>query len=632
MANSTSCRPALAGAFLIWVAGAAPLLANLAIERTYRIAGGKAIINFDAEGSEVFAVHPSSSERILTVNGMLSHVPAGLVSLVTNGGDLRLVFNEPAADDAPIIVVDAAQNQTLYHLAGADLFVDPAGESFTVSAALIDSKSVGGVPSIVGHFRLEAVMALESEYVYVIPEREPLAEPSMSGDQRGFPNPGPDLITGDITHLHEYGRDGDQISVAAGTIACNKGDTRVRWNAFPSVDHPVMTLNFYRLKDDRFEQLGYSWVKHGFGASQQNGCLLGCTAGCPFQALCTGCSDPYTSNQIADQSSVTGRNWINPFTGAFTANINNHAGHTHSALSHRVTLDEADIAQDQGNNSTARYFSEGLYIAPHEFLPNNGLANNQNNNYSHRELTVVGDTGDWFGFYPQTELAVRESPALDEWPGATRVIVEPDPGQDGRAILAYKVTALPGGGWHYEYALFNQNLDRAIGLFRMPFGDGAQVTNISFHAPRHEPGSPNDGTTGGSGLSNGAWTVSAGSGAVEWSTESLAGNPNANAIRWGTLYNFSFDSDQAPTAVSATLGFFKTGTSATATAQGPSSLCLGDVDGDRRVDLNDLTVTLSLFGLPCSSGPCLGADIDHDGDIDLTDLTAILSAFGTTCP
>ena len=39
----------------------------------------------------------------------------------------------------------------------------------------------------------------------------------------------------------------------------------------------------------------------------------------------------------------------------------------------------------------------------------------------------------------------------------------------------------------------------------------------------------------------------------------LRQNQNANAIRWGTLYNFRFDSTAAPAASTANIGFFKTG-------------------------------------------------------------------------
>ena len=39
----------------------------------------------------------------------------------------------------------------------------------------------------------------------------------------------------------------------------------------------------------------------------------------------------------------------------------------------------------------------------------------------------------------------------------------------------------------------------------------------------------------------------------------MAQNPNANAIRWGTLYNIRFDANTPPVLSRGTLGFFKTG-------------------------------------------------------------------------
>jgi len=47
-------------------------------------------------------------------------------------------------------------------------------------------------------------------------------------------------------------------------------------------------------------------------------------------------------------------------------------------------------------------------------------------------------------------------------------------------------------------------------------------------------------------------------------------NPNANAIRWGTLYNFRFDSNRPPQATNATIGFFKTGSPTIVAIQGPT--------------------------------------------------------------
>jgi hypothetical protein len=46
---------------------------------------------------------------------------------------------------------------------------------------------------------------------------------------------------------------------------------------------------------------------------------------------------------------------------------------------------------------------------------------------------------------------------------------------------------------------------------------------------------------------------------MTWSTETFAQNQNANGIRWGTMYNFRFDSNKAPAVANAAVGFFKTG-------------------------------------------------------------------------
>jgi hypothetical protein len=59
--------------------------------------------------------------------------------------------------------------------------------------------------------------------------------------------------------------------------------------------------------------------------------------------------------------------------------------------------------------------------------------------------------------------------------------------------------------------------------------------------------------------------------AMTWNTETFAENPNANAIRWGTMYNFRFDSNRPPQNMNATIGFFKTGAPINVLVQGPGS-------------------------------------------------------------
>jgi len=124
--------------------------------------------------------------------------------------------------------------------------------------------------------------------------------------------------------------------------------------------------------------------------------------------------------------------------------------------------------------------------------------------------------------------------------------------------------------YHYEYAVYNQNLDRAIQAFSVPLGCGVAISNPGFRAPLNHPAATADGTTGSTGFSNAAWASNQTATAISWSSETLAQNANANAIRWGTMYNFRFDSDRPPQTANATVGFFKTGAPITVAIQVPT--------------------------------------------------------------
>jgi len=165
---------------------------------------------------------------------------------------------------------------------------------------------------------------------------------------------------------------------------------------------------------------------------------------------------------------------------------------------------------------------------------------------------------------------LRMLPAIRAWAGASVNQIQPDAGNDGIWFMGYKVTNPSPGIWHYEYALYNENLDRAIQSFSIPLGLGANISNIGFHAPPQEPGWSNDGTQNNQGYSSMPWDVTQTADSITWSTETFAQNQNANAIRWGTLYNFRFDSDQPPQADNATIGFFKTGSPMMIAIQAPS--------------------------------------------------------------
>ena len=80
------------------------------------------------------------------------------------------------------------------------------------------------------------------------------------------------------------------------------------------------------------------------------------------------------------------------------------------------------------------------------------------NNATYHQFLVNGTTS-FFTFSPVGQ-AVRMQPAIKAWTGATVNQLEPDPGNDGIWFMGYKVTNPTPGVYHYEYALYNQNLDR----------------------------------------------------------------------------------------------------------------------------------------------------------------------------
>src|SRR6476646_2301416 len=80
----------------------------------------------------------------------------------------------------------------------------------------------------------------------------------------------------------------------------------------------------------------------------------------------------------------------------------------------------------------------------------------------------------------------------------------------------------------------------------------------------------NDGTVNNQGYSSMPWTVTQNATSITWNTETFGQNQNANAIRFGTLYNFRFDADQPPPTTNATVGFFKTGSPMMVAIQAPA--------------------------------------------------------------
>ena len=548
-----------------------------------------------------FSVAANSFFPILVFNDLLRTVQPGSMALIpSRDGGIPALPVQLAASAKQLVVEKLPLNQsfglavrdsktgfTFFNVEGGDYDYNANAQSLRIAGGqLFISKQFAnalGRPSdtgsIVGTISVGAAMQpIEITQVVNGKRKSVVVPPLRQGASPGTPTlvPGPDIIVGDLPDMVQVGTEGSQVGLGIATTSCNNGDQPVNFHALPETDHPFFPMNFYRMSGgadntQRFEQVGQSWVKHAFGASEDDICGFGCdTSNCTqFQQLCPGCADPYLADENGWYQLLGSRAWVNPFTGFFQSNPDptNHTGHNDIGASHRVRVNVSDL--NTTLNQGATYFAEAAYWTPQEYqwCQTHPGQCNMYNNASYHQFLVIGTTD--FSFSPVGQT-VRMQPAIEAWTNATiSPQLQPDPGNDGVWYLGYKVTNPSAGLWHYEYALYNQNLDRSIQSFSVPIASGTILSNVGFHAPPQEPGWANDGTVNNQGYSSTPWLFTKATDSVTWNTETLAQNPNANAIRFGTLYNFRFDANQPPQSANATVGFFKTGSPMTVGIQAP---------------------------------------------------------------
>jgi Carboxypeptidase regulatory-like domain len=567
------------------------------------VAKGNVELEFNLNASDLskqqtqlrFDVNSDSFFTVLVYNDELrGPLPSSMALISKNSANLpsklgasyqNLVFeNTPWGDQYEFVIRDKTSGFVFFNVEGHEYDYNPNGKSLGIlNGRMLISKEFADelgnsteAGTIVGKVSVRAEMkAIEVTEIVdgdVKSNVIPAANPEVGTV------PGPDVVVGDLTGLAQFGGSmGTQVGLSVGTDSCNFGTVDLNWFAMPNNDHPVIPQNLYRMSggpnnDERFEQIGQSSVKHGFTALTNNICNLGCN-GVGGTRLGSGCSDPYSAS-LNSGPNLGSRAWINPFTGSFPRGdsatpSNTHTGHAHNGTSHRILTEISDL--NTTLNAGATYYAESQYITPHEYswCQTNPTQCNMYNNVSYRKYNVTG-TASPFSF-SSAAATMRAKIAVSAWTGATLVEIKPEPGIDGVGTISYKVTNPSPGVWHYEYAVYNQNLDRGIQSFSIPLGSGVTLSNVGFRSPPQHPGSALDGTFANAGFSSAAWTQSQAAGSMTWSSETFAVNPNANAIRWGTMYNFRFDSNRPPQAMNATVGFYKTGSPITAQVQGPSS-------------------------------------------------------------
>ncbi|MSR75815.1 MAG: hypothetical protein EXS14_10150 [Planctomycetes bacterium] len=369
---------------------------------------------------------------------------------------------------------------------------------------------------------------------------------------------GPDVIVGDLMTPANYGSVGNIAAFAIGTTSCNIGTQSLQWVANTSM-HPVIGQTLYRLRNGRYEQVGQSWLKHGFTALAQNLCAT-CQNPGTGSLLGVNCSDPYTASLNGSQPGLGPKTEVNAATGVFTYPPSNPA--YSGAIARRLQVAHADL--DPALNAGALYFGESQYVTPDD-----AAAGNKNNNASYRAITVTqGTTTPYSISNAAGSSTQRQRPAVRAWQDmdASVSLTNVDVPSDGRIIVAFKSTALGGGNFAYEYAIQNLSSHRSVRGVTIPVTAGATITNIGFHDVPYHSSEPFTGATGA--YTGTDWVGQVTGGSVVWMTESYATNQRGNAIRWGTTYNFRFESTGFPGDM--VLELFRPGTPTTVTA--PSTM------------------------------------------------------------
>jgi hypothetical protein len=348
----------------------------------------------------------------------------------------------------------------------------------------------------------------------------------------------PDVIVGDIYQLRTWGSLSNQTAFSIGTISCNIGTARLDWIASTPV-HPVIAQNLYRVRDGRIEQLGMSWLKHGFVVAAGSTCG-NCLDPNP-NYLGVNCSDPYSAGLNGNWGRLGPRSEVNASSGDFTFPFT-ELPTPRTVLDGRIIVANDDLRPQL--NPGARYFAEGHYIHPQDAQAGRG-----NNNASYREVFVAEEpTGELSLTLVASSPVVRTESAIRAWK-----FVHPDvaihtidvPG-DGQILVGIRTTPAGVGSMRTDVAVQNLNSHRSVRSVKVNFLEGA-VTDSTFRDVdyQHEPYSGTD------------WLASISGVSIEWSTEDFAVNENANAIRWSTLYAFGCKAPSAP--VSIDVGLFRPG-------------------------------------------------------------------------
>jgi hypothetical protein len=331
---------------------------------------------------------------------------------------------------------------------------------------------------------------------------------------------------------HEGAFPNGRQSMSMSTTSCNVGGVSVPWQQAMDPDHPGIAMQLYREMGNRFEQVGVSWIKHGFFSTNQSTCGACTTPGGPGNQLGVNCSDTYGTSNNSDPMWLGPRSEWSAFDvawepcGSFFDGVpvdcarSENGGSFANKVDHRLEAFDADLGLPG-----ATYFYEAMYLVQGDV--------DKANNIASRRTTMTWTGSIWDIVVASGSNTQVAGPALNRWAAADKLATAGLAPHDGEVVVGVNTVDLGGGLTRYEYAVLNWNMDRKLRSFSVPTGS-AMVTDQYFHDIDN--------------LTANDWVATVAGGMLTWEFPDvdLPGVKVAGAMGFLTLYNFGFTSNVAP--------------------------------------------------------------------------------------
>ncbi len=356
--------------------------------------------------------------------------------------------------------------------------------------------------------------------------------------------PGLDIFMHDVGSPTVAGRRGSaypggEAGVIIGHSMCNIGTVHLPWLGWVGGSSTGVMLDTYpkiafllaRESNGRMIQVsGKSHLKHSRVAFNfTTGPCAPCQSG-PTNTFRIGCGDVYSTGFNGNQYNLGPTDEIDPWLGSWNP-VGSYFDRGDPSVGGAAAVDGIQSLTTTGFDTVKNRMvvQEADLVLPGTFYGQNHLmikgepVSNRGNNLISHALTFS-----WSGTSWSAALAGGASvggSVLTRWTGAA-TNTGGNGVDDGRFLVAVKVTGPTNGFWHYEYAVHNLDNARGGASLRVPMCATARVQNVGFHDIDADP------------LDQ--WVGSHVGG--EFAFLASATNP----LDWNCIYNFWFDCDAAP--------------------------------------------------------------------------------------